>query len=81
MPKRGYVLLSKEFNGIVGTGNSIDDIHAFVSGERERTQAARHRSIMLLGVAFLASLAASVGLPYCMGRRTAWWTRRTTFLR
>ena len=68
-------------HGIVGTGNSVDDIHAFVGGERERTPAARRRSIVLLGVAFLASLAESVGLPYCMGRRTAWWTRRTTFLR
>jgi len=68
LPKRGYVLLSKEFDWIVGTGNYTDDIHAFVAGEREKAHAARRRSVVLLGAAFLASLAASAGTSYFIGR-------------
>ncbi|HJV33846.1 methyl-accepting chemotaxis protein, partial [Geomonas sp.] len=57
-PKRGYSLLFKPFNWVVGTGNYLDDLEAMVAKAAAEQRARMQRDLMLFASVLVAAIAA-----------------------
>lgn len=58
-PKRGYVKLDKDLGWIIGTGNYVDDIEAFLTDQRTQAKTQFSKSIQWMSVGLLAVIALS----------------------
>lgn len=58
-PKRGFVQLDKDLNWIIGTGNYVDDIEAFLAGQRDQAKANLIKSVLLMAVVLIAVVVLS----------------------
>ncbi len=58
-PKRGYVQLDKDLGWIIGTGNYVDDIEAFLADERTQAKEQFSKSILLMSGGLLAVIILS----------------------
>lgn len=66
LQKRGYVKLDKDLGWMIGTGNYVDDIDAFIADQRAQAKAQFSQSILLMSGALLAVLVISGFSAYTM---------------
>lgn len=67
-PKRGYVRLDKDFGWIIGTGNYVDDIEAFLNEQRAAARDQFMESVVLMVGGVLVVLALSAFISLTMSR-------------
>lgn len=58
-PKRGYVKLDKDLGWMIGTGNYVDDIEAFLADQRTQAKAQFSKSLLLMSAGLLGVLVLS----------------------
>jgi methyl-accepting chemotaxis protein len=68
LPKRGYSLLYKPFNWVVGTGNYVDDIDAVVKAKKVELDKGTREHLILLGGLMLAIALLSIGISLYLGK-------------
>jgi len=66
LPKRGYIKLNTDYNWMIGTGNYIDDIQAFIAEQRTQAKSEFMKSVTIMLVGLVAVAAVSVGISYAM---------------
>lgn len=57
--KRGYVKLDKALGWMIGTGNYVDDIEAFIQGERDKASKKFAESMLFMGGGLVVVLVIS----------------------
>lgn len=69
LPKRGFVKLYPEYGWIIGTGNYVDDIQAYVAEQRTlaKNEFVKSISIMLGGLIAVVALSVMVSLAMSNG--------------
>jgi methyl-accepting chemotaxis protein len=67
LPKRGYSLLYKPFNWVVGTGNYVDDIDTVITAKRVELDKGVQGRLTFLGGLMLAIILISIGVSYYLG--------------
>lgn len=68
LPKRGYSLLYKPFNWVVGTGNYVDDIDAVITAKKVELDKNVREQLALLGGLMLAIGLISIGISLYLGK-------------
>jgi methyl-accepting chemotaxis protein len=68
-PKRGYSLVSKPFQWVIGTGNYLDDIEGIIAARRREARAEAGRQVLVILAIVAAALLAATALAVVMGRR------------
>jgi len=68
-PKRGYSLLFKPYNWVIGTGNWVDDIDKLVADQEQRYQQAMIKDIMFTGAIIIVILAGVAILAWYISRK------------
>lgn len=58
-PKRGYVKLDKDLGWMIGTGNYVDDIEAFLTDQRVQAKEQFSKSLMMMSAGLLGVIALS----------------------
>lgn len=66
LPKRGYIKLEPEFGWMIGTGNYVDDIQAFVSEQRNQANAEFSRSVMIMLAGLIGVIVVSILVSVAM---------------
>lgn len=60
--KRGYSMLFEPYGWVIGTGNYVDDIEAFIADKREAQQEELNSSIFIIGVIAIIMLILGSGV-------------------
>lgn len=68
IPKRGYTLLYKPYNWVVGTGNYLDDIEKVVKIEEDRIREELSRNMIMSLIVVILALAVSIFLGIMLSR-------------
>lgn len=71
IPKRGYTLLYKPYNWVIGTGNYLDDIEKVVKVEEQRLNDQFKKDIGMLIVIVVLALAVSIIAGLIFSRKLA----------
>ena len=69
LPKRSYSLEFKPFGWVIGTGNYVNDIDAFVLESAHAAAAANEKTFVIMIIALCGALIFSAVLSILLGRR------------
>jgi len=69
IPKRGYTLLYKPYNWVVGTGNYLDDIEKVIKVEEQRIQDQFSKDMITLMFISIISLVMAIIVGLILSRR------------
>lgn len=68
LPKRGYSLLFKPFNWVVGTGNYVNDIDNVIAAKRVELENSLKEKLTLLGALMLGIVLLSIAISLYLGK-------------
>lgn len=68
LPKRGYSLLFKPFNWVVGTGNYVNDIDSVITAKKGELDNTLQTKLTMLGILMLGIILLSIGLAFYLGK-------------